>query len=287
VSPEPEFLEPLPPVAASASSEPDFGRVVVDAWTLVRANAGPLLKTWAAAALPAAAIGLAAAQLTGIDSREQAVAAWQAGRMLAFWSWLACTLGARVAEGAGLAAATVAADGVLAGRPCDPSDAWRRFGALLSPWLSTGVQHYARVAVGLALLIVPGVILSIRWCLWQYAVIVEGRSGGDALARSRQLVNAQPVGVLCAVWGGSALAGAVDWFTEMLAAVLPVLSAVAFALATGIGVEEAALPLVVLFGVLQLAVSAVAATWARVVVLLVYRGLAPRLTEPPERGYLV
>lgn len=45
------------------------------------------------------------------------------------------------------------------------------------------------VAGGLVLLLIPGFYLLLRWALWTPALFVEGRRGGEALARSAQLVR--------------------------------------------------------------------------------------------------
>jgi len=61
----------------------------------------------------------------------------------------------------------------------------RRAGGLLGVSLLTGIG----VAVGLFLLIVPGLILFTRWSLAVPAVMLEGRSPRDAMRRSRELVR--------------------------------------------------------------------------------------------------
>lgn len=63
--------------------------------------------------------------------------------------------------------------------------AWKRAGALLGVSLLTGVG----VALGLFLLVVPGLILFTRWSLAVPAVMLEGRGPRDAMRRSGELVK--------------------------------------------------------------------------------------------------
>jgi hypothetical protein len=84
---------------------------------------------------------------------------------------------------------------------------WRRLGSLV--WLSimTGVG----VALGLLCLIVPGVLLAIRWTLAAPIVMLEGRGAGEAMKRSAELVRGHRGAVfrvLLNVWGRTIIAGA-------------------------------------------------------------------------------
>jgi hypothetical protein len=84
---------------------------------------------------------------------------------------------------------------------------WRRLGSLV--WLSimTGVG----VAFGLFLLIVPGVLLAIRWTLAAPIVMLEGLGARDAMKRSGEIVRhhrGAVFRVLLNIWGRIAVA----WF---------------------------------------------------------------------------
>jgi hypothetical protein len=58
----------------------------------------------------------------------------------------------------------------------------------LSPALFwTGLLAFLGQGLGFALLVVPGIYLTLSWCVWSQAVVVEGQSGTDALARSDHL----------------------------------------------------------------------------------------------------
>ena len=103
---------------------------------------------------------------------------------------------------------------------------WRRLGSLV--WLSimTGVG----VALGLLLLIVPGVLLAIRWTLAAPIVMLEDLGPRAAMKRSRELVRGHRgavLRVLLNVWGRTFVAGGVlDLILSKLSATTghPVLS---------------------------------------------------------------
>jgi Membrane domain of glycerophosphoryl diester phosphodiesterase/Uncharacterised protein family (UPF0259) len=84
---------------------------------------------------------------------------------------------------------------------------WRRLGSLVWLSLMTGVG----VAFGLMLLIVPGVLLAIRWALAAPIVMLEDRGAREAMKRSRELVRGHRGAVfrvLLNIWGRTAVA----WF---------------------------------------------------------------------------
>jgi hypothetical protein len=65
-----------------------------------------------------------------------------------------------------------------------------RFGIDVFPKLLLAIVLVALgVFGGLLLLVVPGIILAVRWVVVAQAVVVEGRSGGDALSRSFELTR--------------------------------------------------------------------------------------------------
>jgi hypothetical protein len=77
---------------------------------------------------------------------------------------------------------------------------WSRLGALVELSIRTGFG----VAFGLLLLIVPGVLLAIRWALAAPVVMLEGVDARGAMRRSRELVQGHRGAVfrvLLNVWG--------------------------------------------------------------------------------------
>ena len=70
------------------------------------------------------------------------------------------------------------------------------------------------VAFGLLALVIPGLLALSRWSLMAPAIMLEGRSAGDARARSRELVKPQtwPVcGILVLVWIAEAVVQTIPW----------------------------------------------------------------------------
>jgi hypothetical protein len=61
------------------------------------------------------------------------------------------------------------------------------------PYLGTlilaGILAGLGIAIGLVLLIVPGLILLTWWCLISPVIVLEGKSVGEAFSRSRELVR--------------------------------------------------------------------------------------------------
>jgi hypothetical protein len=83
---------------------------------------------------------------------------------------------------------------------------WQRLGSLV--WLS--IMSGVGVALGLILLVVPGVLLAIRWALAAPIVMLEGLGAGAAMRRSGELVRGHrgPVfRVLLNVWGRTIVVG--------------------------------------------------------------------------------
>jgi hypothetical protein len=89
---------------------------------------------------------------------------------------------------------------------------WKRAGALLGVSLLTGIG----VALGLFLLVVPGLILFTRWSLAVPAVMLEGRSPRDAMRRSRELVEGHGWQIFAVLLTVTAAAGLVSFLLERL-----------------------------------------------------------------------
>ena len=49
------------------------------------------------------------------------------------------------------------------------------------------------ILLGLILLVVPGIVLAVRYCLIDEVVVLEGVGGGDARERSRALVRGRAI----------------------------------------------------------------------------------------------
>jgi serine/threonine protein kinase len=57
------------------------------------------------------------------------------------------------------------------------------------PFLKTGLRAGLLSAIGYVLLVVPGLVLTMRYALWAPVVVMEGLQGKAALKRSRELVS--------------------------------------------------------------------------------------------------
>lgn len=67
---------------------------------------------------------------------------------------------------------------------------------LFWPFAMTGLRATLYIAGGTLLLVVPGIVLAIRYLLAHLAVVVEGMRGPAALSRSRQLMGFNTAGAL-------------------------------------------------------------------------------------------
>jgi hypothetical protein len=191
-------MEPLPPAAPNPAASPvpasvdtalpGLGELMSSATGIVINSPGVFLAIWAATGLPAFAITTAAALATGLTTKEAYQAAIDAQR----WDQLGMTfavgvVGLILTQFGSVAAIIAAAEGA-AGRDPNAGDALERalgrFPAVLWTELVVGL----RVLLGLLLLIVPGIILAIRYGFAQFVAVLETESGGAAARRSRDLV---------------------------------------------------------------------------------------------------
>lgn len=120
------------------------------------------------------------------------------------------------------AAVVVIASGAYLGREVSGIEAVRSVGGrFLSVWGAAIIQGIL-VMIGFILLIVPGLIFAAWTFAMQQAVMVEGRSAGEAFARSRDLARGHLVHIL---------------LTSVLALAIVLVAGIAL----GVGVEVAAL----------------------------------------------
>jgi hypothetical protein len=96
--------------------------------------------------------------------------------VLASWSLQLCAL-------------TGASIDACLGRSFTVGSSFRRALALFFPLLWTSLVLLAGVVVGLALLVVPGLVLFFRGALCLPVLVVEGKSGGAAIRRSFELTR--------------------------------------------------------------------------------------------------
>lgn len=68
-------------------------------------------------------------------------------------------------------------------------DVYDRVRPRLPALISAGLLGGLGIALGLVLLVVPGLVLLTRWALLAPVIVLEGRSAGDAFRRSTELVR--------------------------------------------------------------------------------------------------
>lgn len=123
------------------------------------------------------------------------------------------------------------------GRPQDPVRAvYERVGTVFPSLFGGAIVYAVCVAVGLILLIVPGVILLTRWALFVPLIVLEGKKSRDARIDSNALVKGHSIEVfftvlimyvvlllpnvvlVLALGGGAGTAAVVGFFCSTLAA---------------------------------------------------------------------
>lgn len=68
-------------------------------------------------------------------------------------------------------------------------DVYDRVRPRLPALISAGLLGGLGIALGLVLLVVPGLVLLTRWALLAPVIVIEGRSAGDSFRRSSELVR--------------------------------------------------------------------------------------------------
>lgn len=59
----------------------------------------------------------------------------------------------------------------------------------LRPFVRTGLRVFFKILLGWILLVIPGIVMTIRYTLWAPVVLLEGLQGKPALQRARQLAS--------------------------------------------------------------------------------------------------
>lgn len=99
-------------------------------------------------------------------------------------------------------ALTVATADAYQGRPFTPQDAFGRTFAVLGSLLWVSALFSFGIGLGYLCCLVPGIYLTLIWAVWLQAFVVEGKRGGEALARSKVLTrgNLGQVGLILVVF---------------------------------------------------------------------------------------
>lgn len=216
-----------------------LGRLLPESWDLFRQALPEVAAVLVWGALPAAVITVAASAITGIEGRETLKAAVEAEEYARVGAATSLGLASRfLAMMAGLAVYPVLA-GRLSGTALGPQEAYARAFERLVPLVLTFLRQLLYIVLGTLCLVIPGVVLAFRYALSQPAVMLEGLSGPEALARSKQFMTGHPgkvvgnmvvawvlciVGVVAAVFGLGLVLLAFELVTP--SALHPLLSAV-------------------------------------------------------------
>jgi hypothetical protein len=154
----------------------DFGRVVQRTFTVIGAN----LALFGTSALLLVTLPFFAANLIGYIYRIQ----WVIG-LSAFVGGLIAGIGGVVLQGVVVHSAV----GKLNGRRVEAGDALNVGLRALLPLIGLGIVQGLAIAIGIVLLVVPGLILMTIWSIAAPALVIEKRGGSASLERSRQLTR--------------------------------------------------------------------------------------------------
>lgn len=147
----------------------------------------------AAAAVPAAVLVALALAAGGLTTQSALNAAIEAGQWSRALPALAAGLVQRLALTLAYAAMVFSFDARRAGRPLPFSEVYGFAVERFVPLVLALLRAAAWILGGLALFLVPGIVLGARYSFVHLATLLESRSGAAALDRSAELVDAQPL----------------------------------------------------------------------------------------------
>jgi hypothetical protein len=202
--------EPDPSAAAGRPAPPDLARdreiggVLADAFAFYRSHFATLLLVGIAVIAPVelAITGFGLGQLTsGYDASPPIEAAIvQTGVALLVITPLLTAMVVHVVLAAAKGEVPTAGRAISAGLE------------VFTPVLAAILLATAGIFLGFLALIVPGIVLAVHWYVVAQAVVVDGRTGAEALRRSWQLVRGRALfvlGVMVLTNLVAALAGAI------------------------------------------------------------------------------
>jgi hypothetical protein len=235
----PEAPEPAPAAPdAPAPEGPSVGDSLSDAFRVVLDRPQLFIGLWLCTAAPAEALSYGFKQWAGHGTKEGLRQAFASDPKLIAIYALVLFVGL-VAHLISQAAVVTAAAEQMSDRRADFKESLNRGLERLPALLWTSIVVGLRIVGGIILLIVPGIIMAIRYSLADYATIFEGVTGGAAAARSRELV-------LSRMWDVVVMMLAVAVVTVLGTAAVLLLDVFA-AVALGLVGLKAALPLVIAF----------------------------------------
>lgn len=159
---------------------------------LWRDSALQALALVACAAVPATLLLGAALAATGLTTQVALNEAIRAGHWRLAVPVLAAGLIQRLAITFAYAAMVFSIEAKRVGRPLPLSEAFGYAAERFLPLVLALLRAAVWIAGGLILLVIPGVILAVRYAYVHLAVLLDAANGGDALRRSAQFVDAEP-----------------------------------------------------------------------------------------------
>jgi hypothetical protein len=209
------------PAAASGSHRPiAIGAVLRDTWNLYK-------KLFACTVLTG---GLVFASLGLLDLVLEVLPAGNTRLLLTVVAIALPIVGTALVQGALVEAVNDEHEGGQRGSIVDLyRTAWKRVGPLVGVSLLTGFG----VAAGALLLIVPGIVLAVRWSLAVPVVMLEKKSPRAAMGRSRELVRGHSWAVFRVLLNVGIITGALSLGVRFLA--VAILGSSHITLATWVG----------------------------------------------------
>jgi len=252
-------------------------RLLRDSGALWRDSAAQALAVMACAAVPASLLLGGALAATGLTTQAALNEAIRAGQWRLAVPVLAAGLVQRLAITLAYAAMVFAVEAKRVGRALPLGEAFGYAAERFVPLLLALLRAALWIAGGLVLLVIPGLILAVRYAYVHLAVLLDGANGGDALRRSARLVDAEPrraAGyLLVAILAAAALS-----FIAIL--VVSTACALPRAIAAEPGAVEGQLEIL-----LSQLVSGLVGAWLTSFAILLYRDLGSR--HPAQHQALV
>jgi hypothetical protein len=191
------------------SDRPTLGELLADSGALFRDGAAQSAVVLAAGLVPGAALAAAAFVFTGVTSREALEETIRDGRWLDAAPLFAAGIAKSLLAALAFAALVLSVEGRESGRPLTAREAYEGAARRFLPLVAAGGRAVLRIAGGLLLLVVPGLLLALRYSFFHLAVLVDGLDGREALERSAALVSSEPRRALaflaCATLAAAAL----------------------------------------------------------------------------------
>lgn len=178
-----------------------FGELLRESFSLFKAGLAEYAAIVGAALVPSTLLWWGCLVLTGYSDPERfkaALADFEMGPLLPVFL---TALAVKAINAVAFMALVLAVASRASGQALGAGQAYRAAGPWVVPFLLTEIRAVLYILAGFIAFIIPGVILSIRYCFVHLAVLLEGRTGSDALARSRDVMAGQWSRVMMSLFG--------------------------------------------------------------------------------------